>query len=172
MNSQIRNLVRSSLLLAIAVIFQMTLKHTVVVGPVVNAVLLLTTFICGTVWGIYVGLLTPLLAFATGTLNAALGPFVPFIMIGNAILVFFFGIFKGKEKFGKYLGLVIGSLLKYLFLYVSATKLVSLFKLGIPAKLVKQLAIIMGIPQFYHALIGGAFAILIIELLKKRKQIE
>lgn len=171
MNNQVRNLVRSSLFLAIAVVFQMTIKQTPVVGPVVNAVLILTTYICGIPWGIYVGILTPLLAFATGTLNAALGPFVPFIMAGNAILVFFFGVFKTKEKYGKYLGLIIGALLKYLFLYLSATNLVSLFKLGIPQKLVKNLTVVMGIPQFYHALIGGTLAVLIIELLKKRKQI-
>ena len=177
MNSNIKNLVRSSLFLAMAIIFQ-AIGRTVpqisqfFVGPAVNAILILTTCICGIWWGIAVGTLTPLLAWLLGQLPPPFGPFIPFIMIGNIIFITLFWISsKYIKKAGNYIGIIIGAIVKYLFLYLSASKLIGAFNLNIPAKVASKLVKAMGIPQLITALIGGAVALIILKLLKNRKQI-
>ncbi|MDF2673763.1 MAG: transporter component [Clostridiales bacterium] len=175
-NKGIQNLIRSGLFLAIAIVFQLIGKNfpqvsQLLVGPAVNSVLLLTTYVCGTNYGIAAAALTPILAFLLGQFPAPLAPFIPFIMIGNVVYVLAFGILKNKTKVGEYIGVIVGSLLKFLFLYFSASKLVILLGLGIPQKALSKLGTMMGVPQLITALFGGVIAIIIIEILKRRKVI-
>lgn len=173
---QTKKLVRSAMLLAIAIVFQIIGKNfpgmsQVFVGPAVNAVLIITAALCGTMYGVIVGSLTPLLAWLTAQLPAPMGPFIPFIMIGNIIFVVSYGIIKKKSIACEFIGVGIGALLKYLFLYFSASKLVKLLHIGIQKNIMGKLVIMMGLPQFVTAIIGGAIAIFIIEILNKRKAI-
>lgn len=173
-NSTVNKLIKASLFLALAIVFQVIGKSApqisqFFVGPAVNAILILTAAICGGFYGVLVGSLTPLLAWLTGQLPTAFGPFIPFIIIGNMLFVLSFVIVRKQGKYGKYLGIIIGAFIKYMFLWVSASKLIPLFKLNIPAKMANMLVIAMGIPQFITALIGGAFALILIEILRKRK---
>ncbi|MEA4826043.1 MAG: ECF transporter S component [Clostridium sp.] len=172
MRSNTKKLVRSALFLAIAVIFQMVGKNQPFVGPVVNAILLLTAFYCGTILAVCVGILTPALALVSGVLPAPLGPFVPFIAAGNALFVICFGLFKNYGRIGGYISIAAGAVVKYIFLYFSATKIATALKLGIPQKVMKNLAIMMGTPQLVNALIGGVIAIVIIEILRKRVSLD
>lgn len=172
-----QSLVRSGLFLAIAIVFQLLGKNIpqisqFLVGPGVNAVLLLTAYVCGTYYGVGVAALTPVLALIVGQFPAPMGPFIPFIIIGNIIYVLLFGILKDRTRTGKYIGAALGSFLKFLFLYFSATKLVPLLGLNIPAKVLPKLATMMGFPQLTTALIGSIIAILIIEILRKRNVIK
>jgi len=167
-----RNLVLSALFLAIAVIIQLLGKSIpqisqFLVGPVVNAVIILTTYFAGHKYGILVGALTPLLAYATNVLAPAMLPFVPFIALGNIIYVITFSILK-KLKNGEVIGVVVGSVLKFLFLFICATKLIDIIAPGMKDAVKAKLAVSMGIPQLITALIGGAAAILLYQLLKKR----
>lgn len=167
-----RNLVLSALFLAIAVIIQLLGKSIpqvsqFLVGPVVNAVIILTTYFAGHKYGILVGALTPLLAYATNVLAPAMLPFVPFIAIGNIIYVITFSVLK-KLKNGEIIGVVAGSVLKYLFLFYSATKLIDIIAPGMKEPVKAKLAIAMGTPQLVTALIGGGAAIILYQLLKKR----
>ncbi|MGH4124187.1 MAG: ECF transporter S component [Clostridium sp.] len=173
-NLNINKLVKASLFLALAIVFQVIGKTVpqisqFFVGPAINAILILTAAICGGVYGILVGSLTPLLAFLTGQLPSAFGPFIPFIIIGNMLFVLSFVIVSKRDKYGKYLGIIIGAFIKYIFLWISASKLIPLFNLNIPTKMANMLVIAMGIPQFITALIGGTFALILIEILRKRK---
>ena len=173
-NANINKLVKASLFLALAIVFQVIGKAAPqvsqsFVGPAVNAILILTAAICGGVYGISIGSLTPLLALLTGQLASALGPFVPFIIIGNILFILSFVIVNKRGKYGKYFGVIIGAFIKYVFLSISSSKLIPLFELNIPVKIVNKLVIIMGIPQLITALIGGAFALILIEILRKRK---
>ncbi|MCB2305881.1 ECF transporter S component [Clostridium estertheticum] len=170
----VNNLIKSSLFLALAIVFQVVGKSfpgisQFFVGPAVNAVLILTAIICGGTYGILVGSLTPLLAYLTGQLASALGPFIPFIITSNILFVLSFIILSNRGKYGKYLGIIIGSFIKYIFLSISASKLIPLFELNIPTKIINKLVITMGIPQLITALIGGFFALIIISILRKRK---
>ena len=173
-NENIDKLVKASLFLALAIVFQ-TLGKTApqisqfFVGPAVNAILILTAIICSCIYGVLVGSLTPLLAYLTGQLASALGPFIPFIIIGNILFVLTFVIVSKRGKYGKYLGIIIGAFIKYVFLSISASKLIPLFKLNMPTKIANKLVITMGIPQLITALVGGAFALMLIEILRKRK---
>lgn len=143
-----------------------------ITGPAVNAILLITTYVCGTWWGIAVGIMTPLTAWIIGQLPQPLGPFIPFIMIGNMIFVLFFGLLMEKKKWGKPLGVFVGSLFKFLFLYIAALKLVKLFKISLPKKLASSLVVMMGVPQFVTAIIGGALALIIIKIINKKIKLE
>ena len=170
----VNDLIKSSLFLALAIVFQVVGKSfpgisQFFVGPAVNAILILTAIICGGTYGILVGSLTPLLAYLTGQLASALGPFIPFIIIGNILFVLSFIILSNRGKYGQYLGVIIGSFVKYIFLSISASKLIPLFELNIPTKIINKLVITMGIPQLITALIGGCFALIIISILRKRK---
>lgn len=174
MNTNTNKLVKSALFLSIAIVFQSIGRaypqiSQSFVGPAVNAVLILTTLICGTGWGVAVGALTPLLAYMTGQLQAAMGPFLPFIMIGNIIFVLCAGLMRKYKLYGKEAGILIGSVLKFAFLYFSAVKLIYVFGLNIKAPVAQKLAIAMGYPQLITALVGGAVALILIRLLEKRK---
>ena len=173
-NVNINKLIKASLFLALAIVFQVIGKTApqisqFFVGPAVNAILILTAVICGGAYAMLVGSLTPMLAWFTGQLPSALGPFIPFIIIGNMLFVLSFVIVSNRGKYGKYLGIIIGAFIKYIFLWISASQLTQLLSLNMPPKVVDKLVIAMGIPQLITALIGGAFALILIEILRKRK---
>jgi hypothetical protein len=171
-NIKLQNLVRSALMLAIAIMFQIIGKNIPAisqsfVGPAVNSVLIITEFLCGTTLALLVGAMIPLLAWFTGQLNTAMGFFIPFIMLGNIIYVVSFGMIRKRIKNSNaimlYLSLIIAATLKYLFLFFSASKMIGLLKLAIPVKLAEKLIIMMGIPQLITALIGGFIGIVIVK---------
>lgn len=172
-NKNTKNIVRAAILLAIAIVVQFIGKNVpeinqFLVGPLVNSVLLLTAFICGTKWGGITGALTPIMALLVGQLAQPMMPFIPFIMIGNILFVIIFGLLKDRN-FGIYIGIVVGAFFKFLFLYLSATKLVYVFGLNIPEKVLSKLAVSMGVIQFITAIAGGIITLIIIKILKNRK---
>lgn len=179
-NANVKRLVRSGLLLALAVVFQIIGKATLgipevsqyVVGPAINAILLISVHICGIWYGMAIGLLTPITALLLGQLPSPMTPFIPFIIIGNIIFEAVFFALKRFKRPGGIAGYALGAFLKYFFLSVSASSLVPLFKIGFPEKVYSKLIIMMGIPQLVTALIGGAAALVIIEILGKRVRLE
>ena len=175
-SKETRNLVLSALFLTLAVIIQILGKSIpeisqFVVGPTVNAVLILTAYFAGLKWALLVGILTPVLAFVSGVLAAPMAPFIPFIAAGNLIYIVFFSLLKDWKN-GEVLGIVLGALFKFAFLYFSASKLINLLSLGIPEPVKAKLVISMGIPQFITALVGGAAAILLYTLLNRRLKLK
>jgi riboflavin transporter len=176
LKNNLRKLIRASMLLAIAIVFQIIGRNTpqvsqFLVGPVVNAILILTAVVCGIQWGVGVGIITPILAWLVGQLAAPMAPFIPFIMAGNLLYVVCFGILNKYIKYGSYLGVGLGSLIKFAFLSISASKLVSIFSINIPSKVASKLIIAMGVPQLITAVIGGILALIFINILSKRKLI-
>ncbi|QAA35140.1 ECF transporter S component [Clostridium manihotivorum] len=166
---------KSALLLAIAIAFQLIGRtipeiNQFLVGPIINAVLLLSVYICGVKWGVLTAALTPILAWVVGQLAAPMAPFIPFIIIGNIIYVILFGSVREKI-YGIYIGIILGSFVKFLFLSLSASHLVKLLKLGIPTKVLDKLVLSMGVPQLITALAGGIIAMVLIQILSKRKVI-
>jgi riboflavin transporter len=176
-NKNVTYLVQSSVLLASAIVFQIVGSripgiNQLLVGSVINAVLLVAAYLCGTFYGAAIGVLTPWTALLVGQLKPAMAPFIPFIMIGNALFVICFGLLASKMQKGKYAGIALGAVLKFSFLYFSATKLIYLFKMNLPANIAKALATAMGSTQLVTALIGGALALALIETLVKRVKLE
>lgn len=145
-------------------------------GPLVNMMLILTALLIHPLAGAGLGLITPLAAALRGQLPPPLIPMVPFITVANILYVFSFAairrLFCLFERPGNLIrslpawtGLLIGSALKWGFLYFSARLFLPLlFAKHLPDKIIA----LMSLPQFITALLGGGAALLLYQLLKRR----
>lgn len=151
----IRWLTRTAILLAITLAFQMLGFPQMVTGPAVNAMLLLSGSYVGVLGAVIIGILTPLIAFLRGILAPPLAPMIPFIMVGNALLIISYVISRekmGKGYAGSGIGLVVGAIVKFLVLSSAV-----IFIVSVPAPVAKA----MQIPQLYTAILGGVVAIVV-----------
>ena len=175
-NKKVYDLVLASILLAFTIVVQVLARNfnvviPVLAGPFVNAVLIIGVYLCNATYGSLLAIVTPITAAATGQLAAPMVPFVPFIIIGNLLLIIPIAILKNKGKIYSYIGFFIGVIIKFLFLTFASRKLIYVFGMTFPKKVSVKLATIMSIPQLTTALIGGIIALIIIKLLKTRKAI-
>ncbi|MCD6452757.1 MAG: iron hydrogenase [Dehalococcoidales bacterium] len=140
-----------AILLAIAVAAPL-IGNQFITGPIVNATLIVATVLLGMKYGILVGLVPSTIAMASGLLPPILAPQIPFIMVGNAILVITFGYLRQKNY---WLGLVTGSVLKFAFLYGTCKLISNLF---VNQQVATNIAQMMSWPQLVTALVGGVLA--------------
>ncbi|MTI65023.1 MAG: ECF transporter S component [Firmicutes bacterium] len=158
---------RTGLLLALALIFQIGFRGFAqpAVGPLVNLTLILSAGIVGTLAGVIVGCLTPLIALSFGIIGIPI--LVPFIMIGNSLLVIIFNLIRKRITLGgEYVGLALAALGKFLFLAFSVRYLLDLFtQKNIPPKIMAKLTVMFGLPQLYTALVGGIVAVIVMKLI-------
>lgn len=89
-SQHVRYMTRSAILLALAMSVQMLGLPQLITGSAVNAVLYMTALTAPPAYGVAVGALTPMVALWRGILAPAAAPLVPFIAVGNAILVLVF----------------------------------------------------------------------------------
>ena len=153
--NRIRWISRTAILLAIALVFQMGGFPQFITGPLVNTVLYLAAMIVGWQGGLIIGIFTPVIAAMRGILPPPLAPLIPFIALGNAMLVILFFLLKSKNKIA---GIMIASVVKFLVL-VSAVKLL--------VQVPPAIAQMMSFPQLVTALAGGFIALLIINIFKR-----
>jgi len=141
-----------ALFLAVTAGIPAVIHSQFITGPIVNAALLLATVVMGPLAAVMLGVTSSPIALASGTLPLALAPMVPFIMLGNAILVLaFYAIYKKS-----FLGAVaVAAVVKYAFLAGTVSLLMSTM---LSAQLTQTLALMMGIPQLVTALAGGLIA--------------
>jgi len=136
-------------------------------GPIINAILILTLFLVGVRSALVVCLIPSSMALAGGLLPAILAPVVPFIMIGNVILVlsvdWFYSKNKNKIK-GYWHGVIIGAGLKFAFLFASVN---IISRLLIKQELAIKVAQMMSWPQFATAVTGGMVAWILLKWLKR-----
>ena len=133
-----------------------------ITGPLVNALLILTVLWLGVSQAIFVGMVTPLGAVLSGILPLPLLVMIPFIAIGNAILV---SVFGSVHRVNQWVALVIAAVAKAAFLFLAVTLLVAHplnlviagqgQELAVPASIVNM----MSWPQVLTALAGGALAL-------------
>jgi len=147
-NNKIKLITRTGILLAVALVVQMGGFPQPITGPLINTVLYLAALLVGSWGGIIIGVCTPVIAFMRGILPAPLGPMIPFIALGNGVLVIVFSLLKGKNKI---FGIIIASLAKYLILFTAVSYIVD-----VPDKIAQ----IMSLPQLFTALSGGVIAML------------
>jgi len=145
---------RTAILMALTLVIQMMGMPQYATGPLVNTML----YLAGVFVGIWGG--TPVIALWRGILPAPLGPMVPFIALGNAVLVIIYGLI---EKRNKYIAVVLASVIKYLVLATAVRFIVS-----VPPKIAQM----MQVPQLVTALAGGAIAIILSEILVRRRLIK
>ncbi|NTV88852.1 MAG: ECF transporter S component [Clostridiales bacterium] len=161
-----RFLTRTGLLLAVAIAFQLLGRflgpyNNFIVGPVINAVLIIATAAAGIWSGIAIAVIAPLISAFTN--KAAIAPvilaFSPFIISGNIILVLSYFFLARKNK---YAAIATGAVLKFGFLFGAIMIFTSLMKLN--PKITATLVALFSWPQLVTALIGGAIAIVVIRL--------
>ncbi len=153
--TNIRWVSRTAILLAIALVFQMGGFPQFITGPLINTVLYLAAMIVGWQGGMLIGIFTPVIASIRGILPPPLTPLIPFIALGNSILVILFFWLQSKNKIA---GIIIASLVKFLLL-ASAVKLV--------VQVPPAIAQMMSLPQLITALAGGAIALVLARFFKK-----
>jgi hypothetical protein len=132
-----------------------------ITGAIVNATLFIAVMTLGLEKAIIVGLVPSIVALSTGTLPGVLAPMIPYIMIGNTILVFGFNWLKNKSY---WLAIVSSSLLKFLFLFSMSSVMVSLV---VKKEIAGSIATMMSWPQLVTALSGGLLAFVFLKILKK-----
>lgn len=174
MTKRNRNLARFVFLLAVTLILELIGLPQPFTGPLVNMMLILTALILGPLSGVGLGTLTPIVALLRGQLPAPLAPMVPFIAVGNGLLVACFALFgqrfrraegKGIVWVTAVLGLLLGAAAKAGFLYGSALKLLPLIMgKSLPARLIGMMAL----PQFVTAVLGGLAALVLFRLIRLR----
>lgn len=128
-----------------------------ITGPIVNATLFVSTLLLGAEAGIIVGLIPSVIALSAGLLPSILAPMIPFIMIGNTILILIFDAFKNKNY---WLAIVTSSFLKFIFLYATSSVVVNLL---LKKDVVQQVAMMMSWPQLVTAIGGGILAYLFLK---------
>lgn len=136
-------------------------KIQFITGPIVNALLFIATVILGSSSALLIGLLPSVISFSTGLLPFVLAPMIPFIMIGNSLLVVTFAYFYKKNY---WLGVIMAAFLKFFFLFLSSQILVNFF---LKSTLAVKVASMMNWPQLATALVGGVIAYSFLKFIKK-----
>lgn len=163
---------RTAIFIALLVVAQAFSKPMgqMVTGSLVNLILILSVLLGGLACGIAAALLSPLFAFFLG-IGPALVPVLPFVMLGNTVLVLLWHFVAGKaNKFSiiRYLvALALGAVLKFAVLYLGIVVLLVGLLLPLPEAQATVLSAAFSYPQFITAAIGGAAALLLAPVLKK-----
>ena len=163
-----RFITRTAILLALAVVFQimgrfllpfMGPNSNFVVGPLVNACLLVSAAAAGIWSGTAVAVISPFTAVLTGA--AIPLPFVPFIAIGNFLLVLMFHLLRRN----RIAGILTGAVLKFGLLYAVIVVFLGIFQ--VKPKVAGVLLFSFSWPQLVTALVGGLVAMLVLKALGK-----
>ncbi|MCK5148248.1 ECF transporter S component [bacterium] len=163
-------LARTGLLIALTLMIQTVGFTQFITGPAINAILFLSVDMVGWRAGCIIGILTPVAALIRGHLPPLLAPMLPFIMMGNVILICTFAFFRSitlikNDKIKTFSGIITAALLKTVWIWLAVRWTVPIIfgKTMPPA-----IATAMTLPQFITALIGGVIAWAGIKILKKR----
>jgi hypothetical protein len=122
-----------------------------VTGPIVNATLILAVYAVGIRGALLMGILPSTIALSSGLLPAMLAPMVPFIILGNTLLVLMIDWLKKNY----WLVLIFGATAKYLLLFFTSNVVIHLLVKQSLAITVSQM---MSWPQFMTAIMGGVIA--------------
>lgn len=139
----------AGILLAIAVFLPSIIYNQAITGPIINAVLLLSTVLLGPSTAIMIGLIPSVAALSRGLLPLPLAPIVPFIMLANGLYIYAFHALQ-KKSFA--LAVIAASMLKFAFLHFTSQFLLAGL---LPAQFLTPAANMMSWPQLATALAGG-----------------
>ena len=132
-----------------------------VTGTIVNATLIIAAVVLGKKEAIAIGIFPSIISIITGLLVPSAIPLVPFIIIGNVILILTFSFFK-KNNYWK--GIILGSVSKFLFLCVAGFIVSKIFESSV---LVKISMTMFSWQQLLTALSGGIVAYVALRIIKK-----
>ncbi len=148
-----RFLTRSAIMVALAVGFQALGLQQPITGPVINAILLVTSDVVSPLSAALVGLITPWVAAATGILKVPV--VLPVIIAGNLSLVIVFALFK---RLNRLVAGVLAAIVKYGAM-TAGIKL--MLARNVPLK--PPIIVAMTLTQLYTALGGVVLALAVIK---------
>ncbi len=151
----------------VAIMLPIFVHNQIITGSIINAILILSTVLIGIRSAVLISLFPSVIALSSGLLPAMLAPVVPFIMIGNILLVITFDFFwnnSENKKIAYISGIIFGAIFKFLFLYLSVNIIV---KLLVKQELIVKVAKMMSLMQLTTALVGGVLALIILKMFKK-----
>lgn len=157
-----KRIVITALLLALCIIFQSFKGISVYfTGSAVNAILIIATLSVGMGSGIFIAVMTPIIAWLLGQtpIMQMIPLMIPVVMAGNAVLVFFAN--QGSEgSLPKWL--ILGAVFKALVLWLLVWYAVlPFFGAAVPEKIVLTVKATFSITQLITAAIGSAAAYMI-----------
>jgi hypothetical protein len=127
-------------------------RNQVITGIIVNSMLFIGVSTLGTSGALLLGILPSSMALATGLLPSVLAPVIPFIIVGNTLLVISFSYVK---RCNYWLGAIIASTLKFAFLFATSSIVISLL---INRDVAPSIAQMMGWIQLVTAIGGSILA--------------
>ncbi len=155
-----------SIFVAIAVVAPY-FQNQLITGSIVNALLFISVIIMGVESAIVLCLVPSLISLFTGLLPFALAPVIPFIIMGNMILVFVFNKFRNPSTlFGAsnfWTASILSAFLKFIFIWSVGMILANSVLQGIS----KPIMIMISWPQFATALAGACIAYLFLKIIKR-----
>lgn len=154
------DLAKFTLLLGIAILAPL-IRQQAVTGTIVNAVFFVSVVALGVRGAVLIALIPSIFSLAVGLLPAVLAPMVPFIMIGNIILIIVFDFLRKKNY---WVGMILGGFLKFIFLASISSAVINLI---LKKEIASQVATMMGWSQLLTALAGGLVAYLFLKSIKK-----
>lgn len=138
------------------------LQQQAIAGPLVNATLFIAVMLLGTKNAILIGLIPSLIALSTGLLPPVLAPMIPYIMVGNTLLILAFGYFQKKNYWS---GVVLASVLKFAFLFATSSLVMNLI---LKKEIAQKVATMLSWTQLLTALAGGILAYAFFKLYKRK----
>lgn len=138
------------------------LQQQAIAGPLVNATLFIAVMLLGTKNAILIGLIPSLIALSTGLLPPVLAPMIPYIMVGNTLLILAFGYFQKKNYWS---GVVLASVLKFAFLFATSSLIMNLI---LKKEIAQKVATMLSWTQLLTALAGGILAYAFFKLYKRK----
>ncbi|MFA5420526.1 MAG: ECF transporter S component [Patescibacteria group bacterium] len=135
--------------------------NQLVTGTIVNMTLILAILTLNLRSAILISLFPSFIALISGTLNPALAPVIPFIILSNILLASIFNYFKNRDY---WMSIVAASFAKFIFLYLSS---LFIFELILKEQIADMLSTTMGLFQLITALSGSILAYFIYKFIKK-----
>ena len=131
--------------------------------------LVVSVMTCGLASGLSVAVVSPIMAKLIGI--GPLWSLIPFIIAGNAVLVFvwhFIGNREMERKLAAFItALICAAIAKFLVLYFGIVRIAIPVFLGLPEQQATLISYMFSIPQLVTALVGGIMAIVLLPALKK-----
>ncbi|MFT5880613.1 MAG: hypothetical protein ACI86X_001742 [Moritella sp.] len=151
-----------ALLLAIGIV-PFFIHNQPVTGVFVNFILIFTCLKLGIRSALPLAFVPSIAAVSSGMFPLALAPMIPFIMLGNILLILIVHLFQHNDSLFQphyFVSLTLAALAKFALLYSTSHFLAQHF---LPQMWLDKVMVMMSWPQFATAMVGGIFAFLVMK---------
>ncbi len=164
-------LTRTAISIALLIVVQAVtapLGNTLITGSLVNMILIISVMLNGLGSGLTVAILSPVFAKFFGI--GPLWSLIPFIAVGNAVLVLLWYLIGNgqwvQRQVAYIIALIVAAVAKFLVLYLGIVKIAVPILLELPEKQAAVISNMFSVPQLITASIGGVLAFIILPILK------